>query len=163
MMPTQMQNVSIVWATILKDIRVSSTLAPMFNQTDESLSYLEDSYLNLSPVKQNLSVSIADEIEAPHAKIGVFLAGLIVTIITIVGNFMVVLAVVIEKRLQTPFNYYIVNLALADGNVGVSVMSIYTGFNFHGYFPWSRTICNYWVWSDYTMTFESVITLTVIR
>lgn len=159
-MSTPRGNASIVWAIVSG---VSSTLAPVLNQKDQASFYLAEPYFNQNTIKQNLSASMADERDPPRSKIGLFLAGLLVTILTISGNFMVVLAVVIEKRLQTPFNYYILNLALADGNVGVSVMSIYTGFNFHGYFPWSRTVCNYWVWSDYTMTFESVITLTVIR
>ncbi|XP_076061487.1 muscarinic acetylcholine receptor M4-like isoform X2 [Oratosquilla oratoria] len=81
---------------------------------------------------------------------------------TVVGNFLVILSVKVEKKLQTPFNYYIVNLAFTDMNVGMSVMSLFLIYNLYEYFPFNDYLCNYWIWSDYTMTFESVMTLAAI-
>ncbi|XP_037081037.1 muscarinic acetylcholine receptor M1-like [Pollicipes pollicipes] len=91
-----------------------------------------------------------------------FVFQLLVMLETIFGNLLVVLSVKMEKKLQTPFNYYIVNLAITDMNVGISVMSLFAIYNLYGYFPFSTFVCGYWVWSDYTMTFESVFTLMTI-
>ena len=73
------------------------------------------------------------------SKAGSFLASLLIMIGTVFGNALVLLSVYFEKKLQTPFNFYLVNLAIP--------------FFF----------ISFWIWSDYTMTFESVVTLAAIR
>lgn len=92
-----------------------------------------------------------------------FVVQFIIMVETVLGNLMVILSVKMEKKLQTPFNYYIVNLAFTDMNVGISVMSLFMIYNLYDYFPFAAPLCHYWVWSDYTMTFESVMTLAAIR
>ncbi|KAK3860850.1 hypothetical protein Pcinc_033122 [Petrolisthes cinctipes] len=91
-----------------------------------------------------------------------FIFQLVIMVETVLGNLMVILAVKMEKKLQTPFNYFIVNLAFTDMNVGLSVMSFFMVYNLYDYFPFSSFFCDYWIWSDYTMTFESVMTLAAI-
>ncbi|KAK7086618.1 hypothetical protein SK128_026147 [Halocaridina rubra] len=95
-------------------------------------------------------------------RITLFIVQFIIMIETILGNLMVILSVKVEKKLQTPFNYYIVNLAFTDMNVGMSVMSLFMIYNLYDYFPFNNFLCGYWIWSDYTMTFESVMTLAAI-
>ena len=97
------------------------------------------------------------------SKVLLFIFQLLIMLETIFGNLLVVMSVKLEKKLQTPFNYYIVNLAITDMNVGMSVMSLFAIYNLYEYFPFNNFICGYWVWSDYTMTFESVFTLMTIR
>ena len=97
------------------------------------------------------------------SKVLLFVFQLLIMLETIFGNLLVVMSVKMEKKLQTPFNYYIVNLAITDMNVGMSVMSLFAIYNLYEYFPFNNFICGYWVWSDYTMTFESVFTLMTIR
>lgn len=87
----------------------------------------------------------------------------VIMVETVLGNLMVILSVKMEKKLQTPFNFYIVNLAFTDMNVGLSVMSLFMVYNLYDYFPFGSFLCDYWIWSDYTMTFESVMTLAAIR
>ena len=96
-------------------------------------------------------------------KILMFILQMVIMLETIFGNLMVVISVIMEKKLQTPFNYYILNLAMTDMNVGLSVMSLFTIYNLYDYFPFNNFLCGYWIWSDYTMTFESVMTLAAIR
>ena len=64
---------------------------------------------------------------------------------TIFGNLLVVLSVALEKKLQTPFNYYIVNLALTDLNIGLSVMTLFVIYNLYEYFPFDFNTCRYMV------------------
>lgn len=74
-------------------------------------------------------------------KIGFFLASLIIMTETVIGNLLVVLSVLLEKKLQTPFNFYIVNLALTDLNVGLSVMTLFIVYNLYEYFPFDAKTC----------------------
>lgn len=42
------------------------------------------------------------------------------SLLTMLGNIMVMLAVYVEKHLKTTFNFYIVNLAVTDFGVGLT-------------------------------------------
>lgn len=75
------------------------------------------------------------------SKVGFFLASLLIMVETIVGNFLVVASVLLEKKLQTPFNFYLVNLALTDLNVGLSVMTLFMVYNLYEFFPFGFKAC----------------------
>ncbi|XP_067685354.1 alpha-2A adrenergic receptor-like [Haliotis asinina] len=86
----------------------------------------------------------------------------ILVVITVFGNLLVLLAVYKDKRLQTVFNYYIVNLAITDVLVALTAMSLYTTDNILGHWPLGEFMCGLWIFFDYGMTFASVFTLVVI-
>ena len=44
------------------------------------------------------------------------------SVITVTGNVLVIMAVVREKTLHTPTNYFITSLAVSDGLIGLLVM-----------------------------------------
>lgn len=114
--------------------------------------------------EEELSTALrTGRIEWTTFKVVMFMVQFVIMVETILGNLMVILSVKMEKKLQTPFNYYIVNLAFTDMNVGISVMSLFMIYNLYEYFPFAAPLCHYWIWSDYTMTFESVMTLAAIR
>ena len=73
----------------------------------------------------------------------------IIVLITILGNILVLLAVYMEKRLRTTFNFYIVNLAITDLAVAVTAMSFYTISNILGYWPFGEFMCGVWIFFDY--------------
>ncbi|XP_062571650.1 muscarinic acetylcholine receptor M2-like [Saccostrea cucullata] len=108
------------------------------------------------------SSSTANETNVPWSKIalGVFLY--FIVLVTIFGNILVLVAVKSNKRLQTVFNFYVVNLALTDVLVAVTAMSFYTLDNILGYWPFGRIMCGVWIFFDYGMTFASVFTLCII-
>ena len=154
------EKVFIIWATLVTEV-INGTQDPV----PFSSNYLEDTgeiensnistgseldlrtgnLLNSSNILKNNSESSSDILLGPIVwsgpKIGVFLAGLSVMSLTIFGNLLVVLSVVLDKKLQTPFNYYVVNLALTDLNVGCSGMTFYTIYNLYGYFPFDFNAC----------------------
>lgn len=76
------------------------------------------------------------------SKIAVLIVTLSIMFETVIGNCLVVLSVLMEKKLQTPFNYYILNLALTDLNVGLSAMPLFTIMNLYGYFPFDSYACS---------------------
>ncbi|XP_069142391.1 alpha-2A adrenergic receptor-like [Argopecten irradians] len=83
-------------------------------------------------------------------------------LLTIVGNILVLIAVAKNKRLQTVFNIYVVNLAVTDLLVAVTAMSFYTTETVLGYWPFGEFLCGIWIFVDYGMTFASVFTLIAI-
>ncbi|KAG0728187.1 Alpha-1D adrenergic receptor [Chionoecetes opilio] len=134
-----------------------STTQDAFNVTYELLASHETN------TTTSEAVGSRGGIEWSTFKVVMFVVQFVIMVETVIGNLMVILAVRMEKKLQTPFNYYIVNLAFTDMNVGLSVMSLFMFYNLYDYFPFNALLCHYWVWSDYTMTFESVMTLAAIR
>lgn len=82
--------------------------------------------------------------------------------VTLLGNILVLVAVKREKVLQTPFNYYIVNLAITDIAVAMTAMSFFAIENVVGQWPFGNFLCGVWVFSDYGMTFASLFTLLAI-
>lgn len=83
-------------------------------------------------------------------------------LVTICGNTLVLIAVVRNKRLQTVFNFYVINLAVTDLLVAVTAMSFYTTDTMLGYWPFGEFLCGVWIFVDYGMTFASVFTLMAI-
>ncbi|XP_033746495.1 muscarinic acetylcholine receptor M3-like [Pecten maximus] len=92
--------------------------------------------------------------------IGIVLYGIV--LLTICGNSLVLVAVAKTKRLQTVFNFYVINLAITDISVAVCAMSLYTTNTVLGYWPFGSFLCGVWIFFDYGMTFASVFTLLVI-
>ena len=76
-----------------------------------------------------------------------------ITVVTIVGNVLVLIAVKINKKLQTIFNYYIVNLAITDVAVAVSAMSFMATHTILGYWPFGQAMCALWIFFDYGKDF----------
>lgn len=85
-----------------------------------------------------------------------------IVVVTILGNILVLIAVAVNKNLQTTFNYYVVNLAITDLAVAVTAMSFHTTNNVLRYWPFGSFLCGVWIFFDYGMTFVSVFTLILI-
>ncbi|XP_048252632.1 muscarinic acetylcholine receptor M3-like [Haliotis rufescens] len=118
-------------------------------------------------MESNTSMNLSNDVDLPSEPIpliriilGVILY--ILVLITVCGNLLVLLAVYKDKRLQTVFNYYIVNLAITDVLVALTAMSLYTTDNILGHWPLGIFMCGLWIFFDYGMTFASVFTLVVI-
>jgi hypothetical protein len=61
----------------------------------------------------------------------------------------VLIAVKMNKKLQTTFNYYIVNLAITDVAVAVTAMSFMATHTVLGYWPFGEALCALWIFFDY--------------
>ena len=155
-------DVFVVWATLVTEISGEISAADTWNTTSTTPSSNISTDTNNSTNSTN-STELEPEIQWSGFKVGVLIGTLVVLFETVIGNTLIILAVLTDKKLQTPFNYYIVNLAMCDLNVGLSVMTLFVATNLYEYFPFDTIACAYWVWSDWTMTFESVATLTAIR
>eukprot|EP00058_Branchiostoma_floridae_P024619 XP_002610109.1 hypothetical protein BRAFLDRAFT_89856 [Branchiostoma floridae] len=75
---------------------------------------------------------------------------------------MVVVALVREKMLRTVYNYFILNLALADLCVGLVVMPLFATYVTLGKWPFGSAMCVLWVLMDFGCCQVSIFTLLLI-
>lgn len=141
--------VFVIWASIMNDSFIPTPNSEWDeNREDHSLQFWESA--NLTPNQsENFSVAAGNgtftlgPIIWRGSKIVSFIASTLIMTETVFGNLLVVLSVALEKKLQTPFNYYIVNLALTDLNIGLSVMTLFIIYNLYEYFPFDFNTCRY--------------------
>ncbi|XP_078594292.1 muscarinic acetylcholine receptor M2-like [Branchiostoma floridae x Branchiostoma japonicum] len=95
-------------------------------------------------------------------KYGLLVVLVLISLATVVGNVMVVVALVREKMLRTVYNYFILNLALADLCVGLVVMPLFATYVTLGKWPFGSAMCVLWVLMDFGCCQVSIFTLLLI-
>lgn len=81
---------------------------------------------------------------------------------TILGNSLVVSAVVCFRRLRSVTNYFVVSLAIADLTVAVFVMPYSLLFEIYGEWRFGWVFCYFWISCDVTCCTASILHLCVI-
>ncbi|KAK7793282.1 hypothetical protein R5R35_006779 [Gryllus longicercus] len=84
------------------------------------------------------------------------------SMITVVGNSMVMISFKIDKQLQTISNYFLFSLAVADFAIGLISMPLFTVSTILGYWPLGPHICDTWLALDYLASNASVLNLLII-
>ena len=70
--------------------------------------------------------------------------GSTMTAVTFLGQILVFIVVYNDSRLQTPTNYYVISLALADFLISTISMPIWTITTTLNYWPLSQLLCDLW-------------------
>ncbi|XP_029927270.1 muscarinic acetylcholine receptor M3 [Myripristis murdjan] len=91
----------------------------------------------------------------------VLLTGLL-SLITIIGNILVVVSFKVNRQLKTVNNYFLLSLAVADLIIGVISMNLYTAYIVMGQWAMGNWACDLWLAIDYVASNASVMNLLVI-
>ncbi|KAK1804121.1 hypothetical protein P4O66_020007 [Electrophorus voltai] len=83
-------------------------------------------------------------------------------VFAVVGNILVILSVVCNKRLRSPTNYFIVNLALADLLLSTTVLPVSATLEVLDYWLFGRIFCDVWAALDVLCCTASIMSLCVI-
>ncbi|XP_072229043.1 muscarinic acetylcholine receptor M1-like [Leuresthes tenuis] len=90
-----------------------------------------------------------------------FLTGTL-SLVTVVGNILVLVSFKINKALKTVNNYYLLSLAFADLTIGTLSMNLYTTYIIMNQWALGPMMCDLWLATDYVASNASVMNLLVI-
>lgn len=95
-------------------------------------------------------------------RVGIVIVAIILSLVTVIGNIMVMISFKIDKQLQTISNYFLFSLAVADFAIGLISMPLFTVYTVLGYWPLGPYVCDTWLALDYLASNASVLNLLII-
>ncbi|WKY15832.1 hypothetical protein Q1695_000931 [Nippostrongylus brasiliensis] len=103
----------------------------------------------------------------PHGRvvqITVWLLVIVVSLVTVIGNAMVVIAYKIERSIGKKIsNRYIASLAISDLIIGIEGFPLFTVYVMNGErWPLGTVLCRTWLFLDYTLCLVSILTVLLI-
>lgn len=91
-----------------------------------------------------------------------YVVGVLVTSATVVGNVLVIIAVITDKRLRKVGNVFIINLAVSDCLVGICVSPLAISYDIAGDWLLGDVMCDIWISLDVICCTASILNLSAI-
>ncbi|XP_042358740.1 muscarinic acetylcholine receptor M3 isoform X2 [Plectropomus leopardus] len=130
------------------------------NALDDNISSTSN-LLNLTSESKNVTTVPSGGHPLWQVFLIVLLTGML-SLITIIGNILVVVSFKVNRQLKTVNNYFLLSLAVADLIIGVISMNLYTAYLVMGYWAMGNWACDMWLAIDYVASNASVMNLLVI-
>ncbi|XP_071044308.1 muscarinic acetylcholine receptor DM1 [Parasteatoda tepidariorum] len=134
--------------------------------TTTALTLLITNAMNYTEANISARSTFEPEIEkSPYSIIEMILIAIVagfLSIITVIGNIMVMISFKMDKQLQTISNYFLLSLAVADFSIGLISMPLFTMYLLIGTWPLGDFVCDSWLAFDYLNSNASVLNLLII-
>ena len=88
--------------------------------------------------------------------------GCVTSVLTVLGNILVILAFFLDRQIRQPTNYFILSLSVSDFLIGLLSMPILTIYIYAKEWPLNAIICDIWLSLDYTVCLTSIYTVLFI-
>uniref|UniRef100_W5LS53 Muscarinic acetylcholine receptor n=1 Tax=Astyanax mexicanus TaxID=7994 RepID=W5LS53_ASTMX len=131
----------------------------METTTDSRVPRILQDHTNLSATTY-FNISIPFHHHMNNAVLGILLGTL--SLLTVIMNVLVLLAVRKERTLHTVGNLYIVSLSLADLIVGATVMPLNIVYLLEDEWKLGRVVCQFWLVMDYVASTASIFSLFIL-
>uniref|UniRef100_A0A673MVL6 Muscarinic acetylcholine receptor n=1 Tax=Sinocyclocheilus rhinocerous TaxID=307959 RepID=A0A673MVL6_9TELE len=115
---------------------------------------------NLSSLSNGTDVAVSGPVTWRMAMITLITVPL--SIITIIGNVLVMISFRVNPLLRTVSNYFLLSLAVADFILGAVSMNLYTTYILIGQWTLGHLACDVWLTVDYVASNASVMNLLAI-
>ncbi|XP_040289833.1 histamine H3 receptor-like [Bufo bufo] len=86
----------------------------------------------------------------------------LITSITVLGNTLVILAFIIDKRLRNQSNFFLLNLAICDFFIGAFCIPVSASYILTGKWTLGDVLCKVWLVADNLMCTASVFNIVLI-
>ncbi|CAF0905737.1 unnamed protein product [Adineta ricciae] len=88
--------------------------------------------------------------------------GSVTSVLTVLGNILVILAFFLDRQIRQPTNYFILSLSVSDFLIGLLSMPLLTIYIYSKEWPLNAIICDIWLSLDYTVCLTSIYTVLFI-
>ncbi|UJR20643.1 hypothetical protein I4U23_023768 [Adineta vaga] len=88
--------------------------------------------------------------------------GSVTSVLTVLGNILVMLAFFLDRQIRQPTNYFILSLSVSDFLIGLLSMPLLTTYIYAKDWPFNAIICDIWLSLDYTVCLTSIYTVLFI-
>ncbi|KRY20739.1 putative muscarinic acetylcholine receptor gar-2 [Trichinella patagoniensis] len=155
------------WAIHIGNLPIKESLliSKLVFKMNPAIGTIDMPALNVNHTLKNLTDANFDW-SSPYSLTEIIILGMItasLSIITVVGNLMVMISFYIDKNIRQPSNYFIFSLAVSDFLIGLEGFPLYSIYVLNGQ-KWTMGwfLCDLWLSVDYSACLASTYTVLFI-